>query len=467
MTPPGPSSNLVKPDISSVNHLQIETLFTNKITAAKFIILNRGNKNRNSGACHSGKQRSGEKIRGKGIRGIFHSGQWIRDNVPYLTENNRSTAICGLNSLSKVNRRKRETESQGQNDWPWMATILDTNGYVQFCGGTLLNRQYILTAAHCFAEPGSEKTKDDVVIRLGEYDLFEDDETKYQDIFVKTIETHESYDPSTKQNDIALVKLERSVEYNQYVRPLCLPNIDVKPNETIFVAGWGATESEGEHSSVLLDVAIPVVDHNTCADLHGANVDKEKNLCAGTENKDSCQGDSGGPLLFQEENDQKRWMIAGIVSWGRGCGDYTPGVYTNVRHYMDWIGKRFTINGQEILHLFDAPYLLKGIRNYLSKLLAKLYWGGKSETVSWKHIEILYKLDDFGHATRIMAKLTDGHIFEKKMPKMWVYVAAQVLSHTVGSIMNWAVKNSKLHNSVYNHVDYNAHHNKCFEQGDP
>lgn len=127
----------------------------------------------------------------------------------------------------------------------------------------------------------------------------------------------------------------------------------------------------------------------------------------------------------------------------------------------------FTINGQEILHLFDAPYLLKGIRNYLSKLLAKLYWGGKSETVSWKHIEILYKLDDFGHATRIMAKLTDGHIFEKKMPKMWVYVAAQVLSHTVGSIMNWAVKNSKLHNSVYNHVDYNAHHNKCFEQGDP
>lgn len=76
-----------------------------------------------------------------------------------------------------------------------------------------------------------------MVIRLGEYDLFEDDETKYQDIFVKTIETHESYDPSTKQNDIALVKLERSVEYNQYVRPLCLPNIDVKPNETIFVAG--------------------------------------------------------------------------------------------------------------------------------------------------------------------------------------------------------------------------------------
>lgn len=54
----------------------------------------------------------------------------------------------------------------------------------------------------------------------------------------------------------------------------------------------------------------------------------------------NVQGDSGGPLLFQEENDQKRWMIAGIVSWGRGCGDYTPGVYTNVRHYMDWIGKR-------------------------------------------------------------------------------------------------------------------------------
>lgn len=83
----------------------------------------------------------------------------------------------------------------------------------------------------------SEKTVDDVVVRLGEYDTFDDEETKHQEIFAKTIETHESYDPSTKQNDIALIKLERSVEYDEYVRPLCLPSIEAKPNETIFVAG--------------------------------------------------------------------------------------------------------------------------------------------------------------------------------------------------------------------------------------
>lgn len=88
----------------------------------------------------------------------------------------------------------------------------------------------------------SEKVADDLVVRLGEYDLFEEDETKYQEVFVKTIETHESYDPSTKQNDIALIKLDRSIEYDDYVRPLCLPSIEAKPNETIYVAGTLLTQ---------------------------------------------------------------------------------------------------------------------------------------------------------------------------------------------------------------------------------
>lgn len=82
-----------------------------------------------------------------------------------------------------------------------------------------------------------EKKREDVIVRLGDWNVTEPDETKYQDFEIKSIEKHDKYCPATEQHDILLIKLDRSVEYTQYIRPLCLPSIDITPDQTIYVAG--------------------------------------------------------------------------------------------------------------------------------------------------------------------------------------------------------------------------------------
>lgn len=167
---------------------------------------------------------------------------------------------CGLNN---DNNKGNEITTENGKDWPWMAAILYKYGYRSFCGGSLLNRNYVLTAAHCFKKAGyifslllflsfpvvfyyksvckilfrTLTSKDEIVVRLGEYNFIIPDETMYQDIFVAEIKIHDDFDSATQSNDIALIKLVRSVEYNQYIRPVCLPNLVPEPNDTTITAG--------------------------------------------------------------------------------------------------------------------------------------------------------------------------------------------------------------------------------------
>lgn len=82
-----------------------------------------------------------------------------------------------------------------------------------------------------------------------------------------------------------------------------------------------------------------ILEHAECVEQHanGNLISADLNICAGSEGKDSCEGDSGGPLMYQENG--KRWVVIGIVSWGKFCGEY-PGVYTNVKYFLPWIDKR-------------------------------------------------------------------------------------------------------------------------------
>lgn len=83
----------------------------------------------------------------------------------------------------------------------------------------------------------SEKTKDEIIVRLGEWNFFDPLETKHLDVYISEMKVHDDYDPATKNNDIALLKLDRSVEYTQYIRPICLPSVELKYNETSIVSG--------------------------------------------------------------------------------------------------------------------------------------------------------------------------------------------------------------------------------------
>ena len=144
---------------------------------------------------------------------------------------------------------------------------------------------------------------------------------------------HERYDGRTLKNDIALLKLEKPLEFNEFVQPAKLPHQEQETSGDCIVSGWGATSYQGPLSDTLQKVDVPVIDDDECLGYYAWYHIYDSNICAGYKEggKDSCNGDSGGPLYCKGH-------LTGIVSWGYQCArpEY-PGVYTQVSYFIDWI----------------------------------------------------------------------------------------------------------------------------------
>ncbi|KAF7268537.1 hypothetical protein GWI33_018409 [Rhynchophorus ferrugineus] len=243
---------------------------------------------------------------------------------------------CGIPADGRSATNTKPTTIQ---EWPWLAALFRpedlADGYEQqFCGGSVITDSHILTAAHCL----QSVTPQEIRVRLGEYDFSKPNETRYRDHEVAQFISHQDFVTGSYENDIGIVRLTQPTTFNSYIWPICLPPTGVNyENDLGVVAGWGHTYFGGPTSEVLLQVAIPIWNLKECADkfLHPIT---ETNLCAASYEggKDSCQGDSGGPLMYQLPN--KRWIVAGVVSWGIECGNKdNPGVYTRVDKYLPWI----------------------------------------------------------------------------------------------------------------------------------
>ncbi|XP_045483885.1 CLIP domain-containing serine protease 2 isoform X1 [Pieris rapae] len=238
-------------------------------------------------------------------------------------------------------------------DFPWMVLIAhETREDPQFqCGGTIINSKYILTAAHCVVD------KKIAFVRIGEFDINLEKDCDYekpktickkevQDIYVTEIIPHENYQRSPIANDIALLRVDGEIVFNYpNVEPICLPlSLELRnkrlDHEYGTVAGWGFTET-GRESGVLLRVEVPVKTEAECEGFYNRNNQDavKKQFCAGELKKDSCNGDSGGPLMMKANyNGVNSYVQYGIVSHGPiQCGTLFPGVYTDVREYVDWI----------------------------------------------------------------------------------------------------------------------------------
>ncbi|KAI5109545.1 eukaryotic translation initiation factor 4B isoform X2 [Silurus meridionalis] len=241
--------------------------------------------------------------------------------------------VCGR---APFNTRIVGGQSSSEGGWPWQVSLQspDYNGH--FCGGTLINKDFVLTAAHCFSSTISSA----VTVYLGKQTLTGSNPNQITRGVTQVI-VHPSYNSATQNNDIALLRLNSSVNFTDYIRPVCLAGQGSSfPDKTsCWITGWGSIASGVQLPApgVLQEAMVPTVNTQICDFLLGFGSITPNMMCAGyyQGGKDTCQGDSGGPLVTKQG---AVWVQAGITSWGRGCAlSYSPGVYTQVSQYQSWL----------------------------------------------------------------------------------------------------------------------------------
>ncbi|XP_036994518.2 trypsin-like [Artibeus jamaicensis] len=215
-----------------------------------------------------------------------------------------------------------------RNSIPYQVSL---NAGYHFCGGSLINNQWVVSAAHCY--------KSRIQVRLGEYNI-ELSEGNEQFINAAKIIRHPNYDADTIDNDIMLIKLKSPATLNSRVSPISLPKSCASVGTQCLISGWGNTKSSGTSYPELpqcLDA--PILSSSTCRSAYPNQITNNM-ICLGflEGGKDSCQGDSGGPVVCNGQ-------LQGIVSWGYGCAlKGKPGVYTKVCNYVSWIQKTIAAN---------------------------------------------------------------------------------------------------------------------------
>ncbi|XP_061568346.1 trypsin I-P1-like [Cololabis saira] len=247
---------------------------------------------------------------------------------------------CGIAPLNtKTSTRIVGGEDAPAGSWPWQVSLHRRS---HFCGGSLINDRWVLTAAHCFPSTSTSG----LIVYLGR-DAQQSVNFNEVSRSVDLVITHSGYDANTLDNDIALLRLSSAVTFTDHIKPVCLAaeGSVFTAGELSWVTGWGTIESDVSlpFPQRLQEVNVPVVSSPQCNSVYGLITDNM--ICAGLDEggKDSCQGDSGGPMVNKNST---RWVQSGVVSFGRGCADPgIPGVYARVSQYQSWISSR--VSGEQ------------------------------------------------------------------------------------------------------------------------
>jgi len=253
---------------------------------------------------------------------------------------------CGNPAIKPDTTRIVGGKETKPNSWPWMAVLFKKpiiGPFYHFCDGTLVAPDWVMTAGHCFY---GEKDVKKFKILLGAHYKNKVEPTQFE-AFISEIHVNPAYNTTGggATSDITLLKLAQPVQFTDYISPICLPAKDatVPPDDTRgFATGWGVTRAGGQTSPMLLQVDVPVVNHQKCIDewaVEQAKVD-DTEICGGYDQggKGVCNGDSGGPWVFQSP--EGIWTQHGIVSWGYPCAHaHYPDVYGRVTAFKDFIDK--------------------------------------------------------------------------------------------------------------------------------
>ena len=226
--------------------------------------------------------------------------------------------------------------------WRWQVSI-GSPSTGQFCGGTLIAPDWVLTAAHCV---GHIRHPCDVrTLRVGA-GTSKRDTSKAKGLFVERrvarIFVHPLHNKNVQHDyDFALIQLDKPMPMNQCIGVACLPTRTEQVGTRCQITGWGTLSSRGATPELLQEAPVTLMNKEACE----VNYTKQRQtvtgsmLCASGESNagitDSCQGDSGGPMVCEEDG---AFVIRGVTSWGQGCAlrDF-PGIYARVHSVLAWV----------------------------------------------------------------------------------------------------------------------------------
>jgi len=235
------------------------------------------------------------------------------------------------------------------NEFPWQVQVRWLGG---LCGGSILHKNWIVTAAHCVANPTRKAKKDQVKVVVGahrtDYDWITVPEPGRKDMSVAEIIINVDYNPSASPpvDDIALLRLTTSLTWSNEVNPVCMPSTDVSADghRDCLLSGWGqmkaGVETGGPNTQLpdyLQYAKVPVLKDSRCTRFWGRNV-VDSVVCAGVPGRKSgCSGDSGGPLVCKDAVNSAYYLVGAASYVGGQVCETAPTIYTNIYYYRKWI----------------------------------------------------------------------------------------------------------------------------------
>jgi secreted trypsin-like serine protease len=265
-------------------------------------------------------------------------------------------------------------EDARPNSWPWMVFLTVNSEFS--CGGSILDKDTILTAAHCVDYVTAISS-----LRIG-VGLHNRSSANINNLYsVSRIIIHPQYNNVTFKNDVAIIKLRNALTFSDRVSPVCLPPPNSHSSlygKNVVATGWGRTQT-GKEATLLQQAQLKVLLNETLfnflIELFPFVPSEQYAVIEYIDGNDSdtniCSGDSGGPLVYF---DGKKWTIFGVTSHapedqitGRCLTDF-PSFFQSVPFYLDFI------NGYLNSTSISTPTWLYFLFDHLLSFIKKIFY---------------------------------------------------------------------------------------------